>query len=251
MNIHSLSTSMVNQYRQCPANFYYGRVERLPWLPNHFLAFGSAFHKTLEENYFQKVNSGKDLPVDLLTDFFAEDLEYRDVDWSQQSLDETKDQGVKTVRSYQHRIAPQIRPTEVEHSFAMEVKGRPWVISGKIDLIADDLLLENKTTGRKVSKPKPEHVFQTGTYTAARKAEIKREIKTRLVYSLRGNGEIYSHDIQFDKGLEAHIINIFDQVAKGIQAEVWFANRNHPYCNRKHCAFWGACEKDCGGIVAG
>ena len=102
MILTSLSASMVNTYRQCPYKFYCNYCLKLPRRGNAFMAFGSAFHAMAEENYYQKLRTAKDLSIDLLTAFFAEDLECRDGgDWKapEQTRDETKDQGVKTGRA--------------------------------------------------------------------------------------------------------------------------------------------------------
>lgn len=253
MKITSLSPSMVNQYLKCPRSFYYNYALKLPWLPNHYLAFGAAFHETLRENYWQKIQTAEDLPVDLLADFFRDDLEYRDVDWSAQSKDVTKDEGIQTVRAYQKKVAPKVQPKHVEYAFQMEVTGRDWQISGKIDLINDNLLvMENKTTGRRVSKPKPDHVFQTGVYTSAlRKQNGNPELRARIDYSIRGSDAFYSFPIHYDDSLEKNVLTTFDQVARGIQLEVWPANRIGNYlCSRRYCNFWNQCEQDCGGRVA-
>ncbi len=252
MKIISLSPSMVNSYLQCPRKAYYNYALKLPWLPNHYLAFGSAFHETLRENYYQKIQTSKDLPVDLLTDFFAEDLEYRDTDWSEQSLDETKDQGVETVRAYQQKIAPGVQPSHVEHAFTMEVIGRDWQIRGKIDVIQEDLTpRETKTTSKRVYKPKPDHVFQVGVYTAAWRQQTKLpELQAQIDYSMRGSDEIKSFPVEFGDTLSKNVLTTFYQVARGMEAEVWPANRGHHYCTRRFCDFWGTCEKDCGGTVA-
>jgi len=257
MRILSLSPSMVNTYLKCPRQFYYSYALRLPRLPNHYLAFGSSFHETMRENYFQKISTKKDLPVDLLTDFFVEDLEYRDVDWSEQSLDKTKDDGVITVRAYQEKVARRTQPLAVEQAFNMEINGRDWNITGKIDLIADNddgwnVVRENKTTGHSVSKPKPDHVFQISTYAVARMKETGAPfIGARIDYSLRGKNKICSMPVMFDENVDKYILSTFDQVARGIQLEVWPANRVGNYlCSRKYCSHWGRCEEDCGGRVA-
>jgi CRISPR/Cas system-associated exonuclease Cas4 (RecB family) len=252
MKTASLSASMVNSYLKCPRSFYYNYALKLPWLPNHYIAFGAAFHETLRENYWQKIESSKDLPLDLLQDFFAEDLEYRDADWSQQSMSETKDQGVKTIKAYQQKVAIKTQPTHVEHEFVMAVTGRDWNIRGKIDLIDEHLTVtETKTTGRRVYKPKPDHVFQTSVYTAAWQQQTKRfDLPAKISYSLRGADEINSFPIEFDDTLARNVLTSFAQVARGIEAEVWPANRGHIYCTKRFCYFANQCEKDCGGTVA-
>lgn len=255
MNIQSLSPSMVNTYRKCPRQFYYSYCLQLQRRSNAFLAFGSSFHAMAEENYFQKKETQKDLPIDLLTDFFRDDLHYRDdVDWEEQeqSLDDTKDQGVKTVRAYQEKVAPLIQPKLVEHTWNVEVKNRPWSISGKIDLIDDnDMVVDLKTTGRKLSKPRQEHVFQIGVYTMAWRMQTgKDDAQGRLDYAVRGKADTFSHQVNFGEDLGKRVLAEFDDVAKWIQREAWPGFRGHYLCSRKYCDFWDQCEKDCGGTVA-
>lgn len=252
LNIVSLSPSMVVTHGICPRRFYYSEVARIPYLPNPDLAFGAAFHEMARETHFQKVNTEKDLPINLLTDFFCEDLEYRDVDWSTKSLSETKDEGVISVRSYMQKTAPSIQPLHVEHAWTMQIKNRDWVISGKTDLITNkDQVIDLKTTGRRVSKPKPDHVFQTGVYVAAWRAQTGLPgVQGRLDYALRGKDEVCSLPVKFDDGLSASVLSRFDNAAYWIEREVWMPSRHGDYlCSRKYCSFWQSCEKDCGGRV--
>lgn len=251
MKITSLSPSMVNTYLKCGRQFYYRNCIRIPALPSWYMAFGSAFHETLRENYFQKIRTSKDLPTDLLTDFFAEDLEYRDADWSEQSRDDTLDQGVISLREYQAKVAPKTMPRDVEYAFTLDVIGRPWKITGKVDLIGMNVgPIETKTTGKRLSKPKPDNVFQIATYAAARMKQMGvQNAIARMDYVIRGKEEVITFPFLFDKREEQNVLTTFDQVATGIQNEVWIPNRYHFLCSRKYCPFWMNCEKDCGGVV--
>lgn len=254
MNIQTLSPSMVNAFRKCPRQFYYRYVEQLPTPSNYFLAFGSSFHRTLEENYYQKVQSEKDLPLDLLTDFFAEDLESQDnVEWGETTLDTAKDQGVALVRGYQYKVGFHTFPQLVEHAWTMEIKNRDYNISGKIDLITtDDLIVDTKTTGKRVSKPKLDHMLQVKTYAAAWKHQtlMTPQVKARLDYCLRGKDEINSITVEIPDTATAEVLSIFDDVAGWIQREAWVPHRQGNFlCSRKYCSFWNQCEKDCGGVV--
>lgn len=254
MNITSLSASMVNTYRQCPFKFYCQYCLRLPRRSNMALAFGSSFHETAEENYYQKIRTQKDLPVDLLECFFVEDLECRDdVDWKEQeqSLDQTKDQGVRTVRAYQQKIAPSVMPKLVEHVWSMEVGGRDWCIRGKTDLIdSNDKVIDLKTTNKRLSKPYKEQIFQVGVYAMAWKVQTGcQNVKGRIDYAIRGKDDIYSHPVSFNGDLNRSVLTTFDDVARRIQREEWPPFRGHYLCSRKYCNFADQCEEECGGTV--
>lgn len=254
MEIRSLSSTMVTSYIECSQRWYYQNCLRLPRLPNYYLAFGSAFHETMRENFWQKVQTQEDLNINVLTDFFCEDLEYRDVDWNNGTdLSQAKDMGVISVRSFQSNIACGIQPARVEYSFTMEVTGRPWTISGKLDVIDDEnLIVEIKTITRSPgNQPKKEHTFQTGVYATAVRREAGLEaIKARVDYSIRGKDQNHSFPLEFDASTERNVLTTFDSVANAIQKEIWIPNRNSNYCTRRFCAYWDQCEKDCGGTVA-
>lgn len=263
MIITSLSPSMVNLYGQCPYKFYCSYCLKLPRQGSAYTAFGSAFHAMAEENFWQKVNSHEDLPVSLLLDFFRDDLHCRDdVDWKDQaeSLDDMKDQGVKTVKAYQETVAPGIQPQVVEHVWSMEITNRPWVISGKIDLVTDDdLVIDLKTTGRRLKTPKQDHRFQLSTYVMAWGSQTGRLgvigqaealVVGRLDYAIRGKDEVISLPVAFDPGtLTQQVVSTFDYVAKCIQREWWPTSRSHYLCSRKYCDFWENCEAENGGEV--
>ena len=259
MIITSLSASMTNCYRQCPYKFYCSYCLKLPRQGSAYTAYGSAFHSMCEENFWQKVNSHKDLPTDLLLDFFRDDLQYRDdVDWKEQpeSLDEMKDQGVKTVRAFQEKVAPGIQPVEVEHLWSMEIGSRDWVITGKTDVLTKDGVDEIKTTGKLPAKPKdksppkpkPDHAFQVSTYAMARKAQTGQQgVRGRIVYARRGEAQTLSVAVNLESA--ESIVSTFDYVAKCIQREWWPIFRSHYLCSRKYCNFWETCEQENGGEV--
>jgi len=251
MNITSLSPSMVQSYIKCSWGFQYEHIAKLPRISKPVLAIGSAVHETIRENAYQKVRTAKDLPESLLTDFVAEDIEYRDVDWSTQSLSSAKDQAVVCVKAYRQKMAPKVQPFLVEWTFNMKVVKRDWNIAGKVDLITNkNLVIDHKTTKGQMAKPKPDHVFQLGVYTlAVRQQAGLDDVQGQIDYYPRGKPDAYSRSVEFGEGLAKEVLSTFDQVATGIQREVWIANRQHYLCSRKYCSFWNQCEKDCGGRV--
>jgi len=252
MNIYSLSPSMVIQYLSCPRKFYYNYVAQLPRTFNYYLAYGAAFHRVVEETHFQKIETRKDLPIDLLTDMIRDEMEYADADWSLKPKDEAKDEGVIGVRAYMEKVAPAIQPICVEHQWSMEIKNRPWIISGKTDLITEEnLVAELKTSGTNVNVVKKDHRFQTGVYVAEWREESGiPDVQARIDYSKRGGTDISSLPVTFGDSLHKYVVSTFDQVARGIQLEVWPANRIGNYlCSRKYCPYFNACEADCGGRV--
>lgn len=245
MIITSLSPSMVICYNNCPYQFLCRYGLKLPSRPNAFMALGSAFHATLAENYYRKLRTGRDLPLDLLKDFCAEDLECQDFERRAEELPATINDGVACVEAYQTYIAPEVLPLHVEHAWSMEVKNRRWIITGKDDLITvDNVVREAKTTGRRVNTPKEANMFQTSVYALARSLETGLPPKGCLDYAYRGKkDEVSSFPLDFPENLGKTVLRMFDDVARGIQMEVWPQRRFGNYlCSSKYCDYWTHCQ---------
>lgn len=253
MEIKELSPSRVNTYLICGRRYYYNYVAKELRIVSSPMAFGLSFHRATEENYFQKVTTKKDLKLNLLTDLFADELALVDgMEWKGNELSRAKDEGVISLGAYQEQIAPWVQPRIVEHEITANVPGRPWKISGRLDVITEaNKDHELKTTRKKLSAPWNSARLQAATYTALlRKETGDPKANSRLDYSVCGKNQIVSFEMDFAPDIQRHVLAIFDQVAQGIQREVWVANRGGSFlCSRKYCDFWAACERDCGDRV--
>ncbi len=258
MPLQTLSWSRVGTYLKCPRQYYYNYCLDLWRLPNYYLTLGTAFHKAAQANYWQKATSRQDMAIADVLDVFSTDFDSRDTDFMGEDSGKIKDSGVAIMETYQRQVAPGVQPVEVESSFAMRFVNKSWNFQGKIDLVSEDnVVIETKTTGSKPYKARAEHVLQTVGYTQAYKQiSGKEDLTSRIDYAVRKEtkrdgitAEIVSYPFTVTDEDVRYWLNLISDVARGIEAEVWPANRCGYLCSKKYCSYWQQCETDLGGTV--
>jgi CRISPR/Cas system-associated exonuclease Cas4 (RecB family) len=223
-NVEHVSASSLKTLSACPEQFRrrYLLGEKQP--PGAALVWGSADHKTSEFNYQQKIESGEDLPLVEIRDYFAAQVDVaveeagglNEMEWKpdeksrkRKTIDDVKDRGARLAEAYHLEVAPAVQPEAVEEKFSIEVPGVPVPIIGYLDLVAGpseqqragrpegasegvlDLrrIVDRKTSGRKVSKPEPDWSMQAGIYQLARwlPHEWQISVKTQNPYVIAGD----------------------------------------------------------------
>src|ERR1035437_8423406 len=146
----------INTFLDCSAKYLFQEIEKIETPNKSYLAFGSSIHRTLEINYYQKIETNRDLPVEETKAIFADtiDAEFQKVD-KLDFIDETpgtlKDQGIRLIEKYQREVAPRIIPIAVEQKIKAKFKGYDYGLSGTIDLYdSNDNVVDHKTTGKQI-----------------------------------------------------------------------------------------------------
>lgn len=85
-----LSVTALNNYLQCPWNYFYSNLIRIPKMPNKYMLFGTAVHLALRR-YFEMLQDDPDVPVSVLITLFEEAAET--LPFNRAELDETLDRG--------------------------------------------------------------------------------------------------------------------------------------------------------------
>ncbi len=116
MNLFRFSKSQVNMFvEDCAMRWYYRYGCNIKTPPAGAMKLGSGYHDTAAHNYRQKAKSLADLPVDEMTDYFADlfakGLEQEEVIFEQGDTPASlKDQGVGLVKALHADIAPHVIP---------------------------------------------------------------------------------------------------------------------------------------------
>ncbi len=254
MQIGHLSVTQINMYNRCGIQYWFRYCEGVRKPPGGALTLGAAFHGGIAVNYRQKVESGQDMPIADVLDAFSTDFDNRSVDteWRGDSAPEVKDTGILLLKEYQRVVAPYTQPIEVEQQFNMTFKNKGWTFTGIIDLIDNqDTIIETKTTGRKPSNPRPEHLLQIHAYTKGYQTkEAKGVTGARIDYVVkRKEPVVVSFTPTVTESDMTFFLRLMTRVAHGIENEVWVPSRGHNLCSRKWCGYWNECEKLMGGRV--
>ena len=255
-----IRASSISTYLECSAKFLFQNILEIKTPNKVALAFGSAIHNTLEENFKQKVRTRQDIPIEYAKDFFSDSIDslLQDVAKSDfigfDTPKNLKDTGIELVEKYQKEHAYRIFPKRVEEQIQVKFNGFPYGLSGKIDLLDEDLILvDHKTSGKDFSElPESYRIQVGGAYPILIEALEKQPINgTRIDFLIRKSDKsqttkIRPISIDVDK---KHFFNIFEKVSIGIQNGVFITNRDHMFCSKKWCKFHEFCEKEFGGHV--
>jgi hypothetical protein len=154
--------------------------------------------------------------------------------------------GEALVSKYMDEAAPSVEPAAVELDVAGEIGGVP--VRGRVDLLdVEGRIVDVKTAARKPSGISPDYAFQLATYRqitpgANGEARLDTLVKTKTVQLVQESCSISEADVRSTEVL-------YPLVASGITSGLYFPNRQSMLCSRRHCAFWGQCERDFGGVV--
>ena len=184
-DISTISFSQISTYLFCPISYRFSYIDLTEKeKPNIYMVWGSAFHKALEINYKQKIETKKDLEQKQVTQVFLsafkKDTEtciippYADVNTLSML-------GENVIAKYMEEVAPDIHPLYSEYHFKLPLKKYPITIHGFIDLITEEgIIVDYKTIGKTTRKNwtqyKVDDSIQLTLYSAAyRKIFLKEE----------------------------------------------------------------------------
>ena len=193
-----LSASSLTMFARCPEQWRNRYVLGIKSRPGAALIWGGADHFAHETNFAQKIESFTDLPLNAVQDAFRDGVRQRiedsggfgEIEWGRiDGAAEIIDRGVGLVAAYHNAVSPLVQPVAVEQRFSLEYPWCPVPIIGYIDLETEPRIIEGKTSGQKVSRPKPEWRLQAKLYQAARRKPVSwhLRVKTRVpaVYTAR------------------------------------------------------------------
>lgn len=171
-----LSHWRLSAMHTCPRKHHYRYVERVPVFgTSASLLLGNVYHKVVEWNYMQKIQSKQDYDVGELQrqflEWWQENLQVEDVDFEGKDPNLLAQQGLNLVAMYAEQIAPHVQPVSVERQFRLDF-GDFW-LTGRIDTITEDgWILDNKTAGKSPSPDAVHQDLQLSLYALAYREEF-------------------------------------------------------------------------------
>jgi CRISPR/Cas system-associated exonuclease Cas4 (RecB family) len=165
-----LSHSQLSMLLRCPRQWEYRYCLGLRIPTAHMLALGSSFHRALEVNFVQKVDTRVDLPTQEVLDAFSDDWERRlqreEVVFGDEKPGQVKDVGIGLVAAYQETTAPTVQPCMVERPFEIAL-AQGYTLKGQLDLLTEDLILDHKTSAKAWNQGRADEELQPTAYLLA------------------------------------------------------------------------------------
>jgi len=241
-----LSVTQLKMYLRCPLQYFFRYTCDLKIPPTGSLTLGRAIHETLHDNYHQKIQSHRDLPISDVTDIYSNH-------WEQEAREalfgdgekpgKLKDQGVQMLTTYFDSVAPHIQPVDVEREFLVKADGIGLPLKGYIDLIDDRrYIIDHKTSKRNFPEDTAEKDIQLTAYALAYRILTGRNEKGVRLDVMVKTKEPKIQQLQATR-TQADIdrfVRLAQQVEKGINAEAFYPNENY-MCGI--CGYKDMCEK--------
>lgn len=169
-----ISATMVTSFLHYPRQFERRYIQGIKDPANGAMVQSKAWHRTVEENYRQKITSGVDLPLAQIQEFFAatfdqafaaEEIAFR----PGETAAKLKDQGLAIATAYHQAIAPKVRPLLIEERFRVSLGDEfPYDLIGIWDLVDQDgVVIDHKAYSRAPSQEEADDNVQLGIYSLA------------------------------------------------------------------------------------
>lgn len=247
MNSH-YSASQINMYMRCSAAWSFRYVEGLKIPPASAMIQGTSYHKALETNFAQKIESKVDLPLAEVQDAYSTTFDEKIVEAEDITIDERgelKDEGVKIVKEYHLVKAPEVAPIAVEKPFKIAFDNVDYTLDGFIDVLGEGIIYENKTSAKTPNEVSADHLLQGTIYSMAEgidEVEFDYAIKLKTPKLVSLKKKITQQDKDF-------VLKLIGNIDHGIKNEVFLPNRANNLCSRRHCGFYKNCEQKFHGRV--
>lgn len=247
-----LSVTQILTWLRCPAQYDYRYRRGMIIPPTAAMAFGIAFDNAISYGYAEKHLLGREPNASMLVDYFVAEYETlsQDAVYVDENPAEEKDRGVHLVREYHAEIMRRVCPEAVQPHFRMELAGVELL--GIADLIAvPGIIVDLKTSNRRAADISPGHRFQLSAYTWLRHGmRVPSSPQPAHIHlAVKSAGTVVVLETEIDDRDIRWVDGVAKQVIRGIQAEIFPPNRDHPMCSRRWCGYWQICEQEHGGRV--
>ncbi len=245
-----LSATQISMFLRCPRQYYFRYIEGRKIPPTGAMMQSKVWHKTVEQNYRQKVDSEKDLPLNDMTEFYA--AEYEQTLKAEEIAFEPgedpgrlKDQGVEITTAHHKLIAPKVRPLLVEEKFTISFgEDFPYVLVGVWDLVdKDGVIADNKAYGKTPNQADVDKDIQLGLYSLGyrvSRGQIEKGLRLDAVIKNKQPKpvQIYTTRTNDDSRF---LLDLIELVAKVMQSGVFYPNPNGWHCSPARCGYWSRC----------
>lgn len=241
--LEHLSYSSITSYLSCPRAWKFKYIEKQPTRTSSALAFGSAFHETVEK-YVTRTDE-------------TSILDLWKIAWAKQSGKVTLDEG-DTIESLQNEgirmfSSPKVMyelnaiqaPVAIEMPITLTIPGVPVPLTGFIDIITQDGVAGDfKTSGKRWADDKAANSLQPLVYLAALKQMgIEPPMKFRhyvFIKTKEPNTQVI--ETEFKPSQLLFITSLIQSVWKSIDAGAFHEIPDGWLCSETYCDFWKLCK---------
>ena len=244
-----LSVSQINSYLRCPAQYCLRYVKGITMPPTRGLTVGKVVHSAIEQNYKQKMQSGVDLPLDVIRDITATEFDRQAplTDWGEDDPGKAKDEAITLASLYHQEVAPTVMPAAVELRVEVEFENVDYSLLGYIDLIdSEGFIRDTKTATRTPSEDEASKSLQLTTYYLAYQINYGCEpagVKLDYLVNTKTPKYVQLQAARTQEDVD-RLLRLIGYVAGAISAGHFYPNPTSFLCSEKNCQYWQHCQKE-------
>lgn len=242
--IEHLSYSSISLYLDCPEAWRRKYIAQEPTKKTSALAFGSAFHGTIE----RMIQSTQYDWASIWSEEFGK--AFQDITWeSGETPEQHYNEGVRLLSHEDVKTAIQsIQPKSSDHiekKVELRVPGVPVPVIGYIDIIlADGTPADFKTSARSWTQDQSNNSLQTLFYLAAMN-QMGFEVNWRFkhfVFVKTKTPQVQVLEHSHTPGELFFLFEMIKRVWEGISKEFFPLNPTTWRCSEKYCDFFANCR---------
>jgi len=250
LTLNHLSITQINAYLRCPLSYYFRYIEGIKIPPAGAIILGKSIHKTLEENYRQKIKSFKDLPLNQILEIYSASFEKQkkeepEIDWEGENPGKVKDDGIGLLKVYQKEISPNIQPLLVEEPFTIEFRNTNYLLVGFWDLIdRNQIIRDTKTAKRSYPEDAAENSLQLTAYQLAYEIIKRRKPKALILDVMVRNKTPKTQVLISPPRNEIKIkrfLKTMSQIAHSVETGIFYPCEDRIKCS--YCGYKELCKK--------
>jgi len=253
-----ISYSQIKMALRCMKQFEFRYVKGIMFPPGVAALLGKTWHAGIELNYKQKMETGKDLPVEQMKDAFVDNLkqaaeqeEY--VFQEGESLDSIKDVGIQITELHHKAIAPKVKPLLVEKKFRLPLKNRNKDLLGYIDLVDGKdgiFIVDNKSYKKTPSQKDFDADLQFSIYSLAYRlitGELESGLRMDCVVKTKTPKAMQLYSSREMNEL-IWVLGLVEKVDDAIKTGIFPPNpmdatgKQSWHCSPKWCGYWDMCK---------
>lgn len=245
-----VSHSQLSMWLRCPRQWEFRYVMGFREPPSGAQIEGGSYHKTLEINFKQKVDSHQDLPLDQCLDAYSDEWDARisgeeDVDWGEKEPGAYKDEGVSLVTEYMASTAFYVQPVIVELRLESKLAGTKFVcVPDMVD--SNKIVIDHKTAARAYTQADVDYDIQATAeaFALGKPIDFQNHVavktkkpKIQIIKSYRTQA-----DIDWWSRMARDIIA---QMQSGVAPPrpVDAFGKAGFWCSARFCGYFGACRR--------
>ena len=253
-----ISYTQLNMLTRCGEQYRRRYIEGEVIAPSAALVRGRSCHKANEKNFKQKIDTEIDLPEEEVVSVFADEWDSGryNIAWTEEELGmdspskaegKWKDSGVRLISAYHLEQSPLVHPAVVEDAFRVEFHGSFPALSGIMDRITKEGIIEDdKFVSKSPNISDIETDLQMTVYDLGYRTKYgkpPRGLGKRFAVDTKVAKTMCQETVPRDKAVIDRLLYRTERALDAVAKEVFLPPPSGSWwCSKRFCGYWSTCK---------